>query len=98
MCASCVYACVCVRACADPEILHRRWLMGWLPIVNYTGVRGPGWLVNNDGRLQCYTAKLRNSEGVASHPIHPPGSAPDDVTTYRFLFVVQQYQSSADAV
>jgi hypothetical protein len=25
---------------ADPEILHGRWLMGWLPIVNYNGVRG----------------------------------------------------------
>jgi hypothetical protein len=25
---------------ADPEILHGRWLMGWLPIVNYTGARG----------------------------------------------------------
>ena len=25
---------------ADPEILHGRWLTGWLPIVNYTGARG----------------------------------------------------------
>ena len=25
---------------ADPEILHGRWLMGWLSIVNYTGARG----------------------------------------------------------
>ena len=25
---------------ADPEIFHGRWLMGWLPIVNYTGARG----------------------------------------------------------
>ena len=25
---------------ADPEILHGRWLMGWLPIVNYTGAMG----------------------------------------------------------
>ena len=24
---------------ADPEILHGRWLIGWLLIVNYTGVR-----------------------------------------------------------
>ena len=23
---------------ADPEILHGRWLMGWLSIVNYTGI------------------------------------------------------------
>jgi hypothetical protein len=29
-----------VVAGADPEILHGRWLMGWLPIVNYTGARG----------------------------------------------------------
>jgi hypothetical protein len=34
---------------ADPEILHGRWRMGWLPIVNYTGARG--WLVNNGGHL-----------------------------------------------
>ena len=33
----------------DPEILHGRWLMGWLPIVNYIGARG--WLVNNNGHL-----------------------------------------------
>ena len=39
---------------ADPEILHGRWLMGWLSIVNYTGVRG--WLVNNGGRLLYYIA------------------------------------------
>ena len=25
---------------ADPENLHGRWLMGWLPIVNHTGARG----------------------------------------------------------
>ena len=25
---------------ADPEILHGRWLMGWLPIVNYTDAKG----------------------------------------------------------
>ena len=25
---------------ADPETLHGRWLMGWLPIVNFTGARG----------------------------------------------------------
>ena len=30
---------VCVSG-ADPEILHGRWLMGWLPIVNYTGTMG----------------------------------------------------------
>ena len=72
--------------------------MGWLPIVNYTGARGQGgWLIMMD----VSNAILHNLElvkGVDSHPIHPPGSAPDDVTTYRFLFVVQQYQSSADAV
>ena len=33
------------EADADPEILHGRWLMGWLPIVNDTGAGG--WLVNN---------------------------------------------------
>ena len=36
---------------ADPEILHGRWLMRWLPI-SYNGARG--WLVNNDGRLLYY--------------------------------------------
>ena len=25
---------------ADPENLYGRWLMGWLPIVNYTGATG----------------------------------------------------------
>ena len=25
---------------ADPENLHGRWLTGWLPIVNHTGVKG----------------------------------------------------------
>ena len=25
---------------ADPEILHGRWLMGWLPIANHTGAMG----------------------------------------------------------
>ena len=25
---------------ADPEMLHGKWLMGWLPVVNYTGARG----------------------------------------------------------
>ena len=29
-----------VCAGTDPEILHERWLMGWLPIVNYTDARG----------------------------------------------------------
>ena len=39
----------------DPEILHGRWLMGWLPIVKlklYWYTRG--WLIDNDGRLQHY--------------------------------------------
>ena len=31
-----------ITAGTDPEILHGRWLMGWLPIVNYTGARGDG--------------------------------------------------------
>ena len=39
---------------ADPEILHGRWLMGWLPIVNHTGARG--WLIDNVGCLQYYVA------------------------------------------
>ena len=25
---------------ADPENLHGRWLVGWLPIVNHTGAKG----------------------------------------------------------
>ena len=29
-----------LRTGADPEILPGRWLMGWLPIVNYTGAKG----------------------------------------------------------
>ncbi len=36
-CLSKLYTCT---AGADPEILHGRWLMGWLPIINYTGARG----------------------------------------------------------
>ena len=37
----------------DPEILHGRWLMGWLPIVNYVGGGGDdpgggGWLIMVD--------------------------------------------------
>ena len=41
---------------ADPENLHGRWLTGWLPIVNYTGGRGGGWLVNNGGHFLYYIA------------------------------------------
>ena len=33
---------------ADPENLHGRWLTGWLPIVNHTGVKGGGWLIMVD--------------------------------------------------
>ena len=36
----------------DPEIWCGRWLMGWLPIVNYILVQ-EGWLVNN-GRCLLY--------------------------------------------
>ena len=72
--------------------------MQWLPIVNYTGVRDQGgWLIMMD----VSNAILHNLElvrGMASHPIHRPGSASDDVTTYRFVFVVQQCQSLADGV
>ena len=65
-------------------------MMGWLPTENYTAARDrSGWLV----MMEISNAILHNVElvkGVASHPIHLPGSASDDVTTYRFLFVVQQ--------
>ena len=47
---------------ADPEILHGRWLIGWLPIVNYTGARGVAQpLINNGGYLQ--TSHKRTGEG-----------------------------------
>ena len=30
---------------ADPENLHGRWLMGWLPIINLYWCKGGGWLI-----------------------------------------------------
>ena len=36
----CLKSCITDVSGADPEILHGRWLMGWLPIVNYTGAKG----------------------------------------------------------
>ena len=45
----------------DPEILHGRWLMGWL--LNYTGARGGGWLIDNGGRLQHYCLCCRKVKG-----------------------------------
>ena len=63
--------CMHVCECADLEILHGRWLMGWLPIVNYTGARGrSGRLIMMD--VSWTKAILHNLElmkGVASHPI-----------------------------
>ena len=44
-----------LRTGTDPEILHGRWLMGWLPIAIYTGQGG--WLVNNGGHLLYYVAR-----------------------------------------
>ena len=41
---------------ADPENFHGRWLTGWLPIVNHTGAKGRGWLVNSGGHLLYYVA------------------------------------------
>ena len=62
---------------ADPEVLHGRWLMRWLPIVNYTGAEG--WLVNNGGRLLYYLPcikELVKGGGWLATLSTPPGSAP----------------------
>ena len=62
--------------------------MEWLPTENYTAARGQGsWLMINVSNAILHNLEL--VKRVANHPIHQPRSAPDDVTTYRFLFVVQ---------
>ena len=64
-----------VHAGADPEILHGMWLVGWLPIVNYTDAKGWGsWLIMVD--ISYTTLYKRTSEGGGQPPYPPPLDQP----------------------
>ena len=66
-----------VTAGADLEILHGRWLMGWLPIVNYTDAcKGGGWLIMVDVSYTTLHKKKIVKGGWLATLSTPPGSAP----------------------
>ena len=59
---------------ADPENLHGRWLMGWLPIVNHTGAKGGGWLIIVD--ISYTILHKRTGEGGWLATLSPPPPPP----------------------
>jgi hypothetical protein len=54
------------------KILHRRWLMGWLPIVNYTGARQ---VADDVPYTTLYTIK-EQAKGVAIATLSTPLNQP----------------------
>ena len=75
------YLLMIIHAGADPEDLHGRWLIGWLPILNYTTAEGvAAWLIMVD--ISYTMLHKRTGEGgwlatlrLSNPP--PPQSPPD---------------------